>query len=53
MYANVFNIFKFELNPLDNKKYIGLYVLFRTFHDNFQVKLFSPKKKCFSFFYIR
>jgi hypothetical protein len=20
MYANVFNIFKFELNPLDNKK---------------------------------
>ena len=29
MYANVFNIFKFELNPLDNKKDIGIYVLFR------------------------
>jgi hypothetical protein len=43
--ANVFNIFKFELNPLDNKKDIGLYVFFRTFHDNFQVKLF-PLKKC-------
>ena len=25
------------------KKNIGLYVLFRTFHDNFQVKLFPPK----------
>ena len=46
IYANVFKIFKFELNPLDNKKDIGLYVLFRTFHDNFQVKLF-PLKKCF------
>ena len=23
IYANVFNIFKFELNPLDNKKDIG------------------------------
>ena len=31
MYANVFNIFKFELNPLDNKKDISIYVLFRTF----------------------
>jgi hypothetical protein len=31
MYATVFNIFKFELNPLDNKKDISLYVLFRTF----------------------
>ena len=28
--------FKFELNPLDNKKDIGLYVLFRTFQVNFQ-----------------
>ena len=46
IYANVFKIFKFELNPLDNKKDIGLYVLFRTFHDNFQVMLF-PLKKCF------
>ena len=26
-----------------NKKDIGLNVLFRTFHDNFQVKLFPPK----------
>ena len=43
IYANVCNIFKFELNPLDNKKDIGLYVLFRTFHDNFQVKLFPLK----------
>jgi hypothetical protein len=45
IYANVFNIFKFELNPLVNKKKndIGLNVLFRTFHDNFQVKLFPPK----------
>ena len=31
MYATVFNIFKFELNPLNNKKDISLYVLFRTF----------------------
>ena len=42
--ANVLNIFKFELNPLVNKKKdVGLNVLFRTFHDNFQVKLFPPK----------
>jgi hypothetical protein len=27
------DIFKFELNPLENKKDIGLYVLFRTFQD--------------------
>jgi hypothetical protein len=47
IYANVFNIFKFELNPLDNKKDISLYVLFRTFHDNFQVKLFPLKKIVF------
>ena len=26
---------KFELNPLDNKKDIGLYVLFRTFSGHF------------------
>ena len=31
------------------KKDIGLHVLFRTFHDNFQVKLFPPK---IIFFYI-
>ena len=29
-------MFKFELNPLDNKKDISLYVLFRTFQVNFQ-----------------
>jgi hypothetical protein len=54
IYANVFKIFKFELNPLDSKKDIGLYVLFRTFHDNFQVKLF-PLKNVFLvlFFNIR
>ena len=50
IYANVFKIFKFELNPLDNKKrYRPLCTfqdIFRTFHDNFQVKLF-PLKKCF------
>ena len=51
IYANVFKIFKFEFNPLDNKKDIGLYVLFRTFHDNFQVKLFPPKKCFFKFFF--
>ena len=50
IYANIFKIFKFELKPLDNKKDIGLYVLFRTFHDNFQVKLFPPKKCFFNFF---
>ena len=37
----------FELNPLDNKKkrYRPLCTfqnIFRTFHDNFQVKLFPP-----------
>jgi hypothetical protein len=36
IYANVFKVFKFELNPLDNKKDISLYVLFRTFQVNFQ-----------------
>ena len=34
---------------MDNKKDIGLYVLFRTFHDNFQVKLFPPKNIFFNF----
>ena len=29
---------------IKKKKDIGLYVLFRTFHDDFQVKLFPPKK---------
>ena len=43
LYSNVSSIFKFELNPLDNKKDIEIYVFFRTFHDNFQVKLFPPK----------
>ena len=43
IYPNVFKIFKCELNPLYNEKDIGLYVLFMTFHDNFQVKLFPPK----------
>ena len=28
---------------IKKKKYIGLNVLFRTFHDNFQVKLYPPK----------
>ena len=51
IYANVFKIFKFELNPLDNKKDIDLYLLFRTFHDNFQVKLFPLKKCFFNFFF--
>ena len=50
IYTNVFNIFKFELNPLGNKKDIGLYVLFMTFHDNFQVKLFPPKNIFFILF---
>ena len=35
IYANVFKIFKCELNPLDNKKDISLYVLFRTFSGQF------------------
>ena len=35
IYANVFKIFKFELNPLDNQKDISLYVLFRTFSGQF------------------
>ena len=47
IYPNVFKIFKCELNPLDNKKrYRPLCTfqdIFRTFHDNFQVKLFPPK----------
>jgi hypothetical protein len=55
IYANVFKIFKFELNPLDNKKrYRPLRTfqdIFRTFHDNFQVKLFSLKKCFFSFIF--
>ena len=51
IYPNVFKIFKCELNPLDNKKDIGLYVLFRTFHDNFQVKLFPPKINFFLIFF--
>ena len=33
------------------KKDIGLYVLFRTFHDDFQVKLFPPKKIFLFFFF--
>jgi hypothetical protein len=34
------------------KKDIGLYVLFSTFHDNFQVKLFPPKQFFFKYSYI-
>ena len=33
----------------NKKKDIGLYVLFRTVHDNFQVKLFPPKNIFFTF----
>jgi hypothetical protein len=33
-----------------NEQDIGLYVLFRTFHDNFQVKLFPPKNIFFNLF---
>ena len=33
------------------KKDIGLNVLFKTFHDNFQVKLFPPKKNLFNYFF--
>ena len=37
MYANINNISKFELNPLDNKKKdISLNVLFRTFSRHFR-----------------
>jgi hypothetical protein len=43
IYANVFKIFKFELNPLDNKKDISLYVLFRTFQVNFQDISVTPE----------
>ena len=41
--------FKIELNPLVNIKkkryrpYCTFHDIFRTFHDNFQVKLFPPK----------
>jgi hypothetical protein len=31
--SNIYNIYKFELNPLDNKKNISLNVLFRIFQD--------------------
>ena len=34
--SNINNIYKFELNPLDNKKNISLNVLFRIFQVNFQ-----------------
>jgi hypothetical protein len=33
---NAFCVLFFDLNPLDNKKDISLYVLFRTFQVNFQ-----------------
>ena len=36
---------------LIKKNDIGLNVLFRTFHDNFQVKLFPPKITFFFFFF--
>ena len=32
IYANIYNIYNFELNPLDNKKDINHKVLFMTFH---------------------
>ena len=35
IYANVFKIFKFELNPLNNKKDISLYVLFQDISGQF------------------
>ena len=35
---------------LIKKNDIGLNVLFRTFHDNFQVKLFPPKITFFFYF---
>ena len=53
IYPNVFTIFKFELNLMDNKKiqaFITFQDIFRTFHDNFQVKLFPPKITFFLFF---
>ena len=42
IYANVFKIFKCELNPLDNKKDISLYVLFRTFSGQFSGHQCNP-----------
>ena len=39
-----------SIHWLTKKKDIGLYVLFRTFHDNFQVKLFPPKNIFFNLF---
>ena len=45
IYGNVFNIFIFELNPLDNKKDISLYVLFRTFQVNFQDISVTPTQQ--------
>ena len=45
IYTNVFKIFKFELNPLNNKKDISLYVLFRTFQVNFQDISVTPVKE--------
>ena len=55
IYPNVFKICKCELNPLDNKKrYKPLCTfqdIFRTFHDNFQVKLFPPKIIFFFLFF--
>ena len=47
--AGVFNIFEFELNPLDGGEDMGLCVIFGTFHDNFQVKLFPPVLMCLTF----
>ena len=32
-----------SIHLIIKQKDIGFYVLFRTFHDNFQVKLFPPK----------
>jgi hypothetical protein len=53
IYANIFKIFKFEFKPLDNKKrYRPLCTfqeIFWTFHVNYHVKLFPPKKWFFNF----
>ena len=45
----MFNIIEFELNQLDGGEDMGLCVLFGTFRDNFQVKLFPPVLMCLTF----
>ena len=56
IYPNVFKIFKCELNPLDNKKDIGLYVLFMTFSGHFMTIFRSNYfhlKLSFFFYYFK